>query len=50
MKPEEDAYGQAMLAHYHGKASFEIVERDDSFFSLFSLSTGPPLYFSEYSD
>jgi 2-polyprenyl-3-methyl-5-hydroxy-6-metoxy-1,4-benzoquinol methylase len=45
--PEEDAYGQAMLAHYKGEQSFEIVELDDGYFSV---SGGAPTYFSEYSN
>ena len=48
MKPEEDAYGQALLAHYQGKPSFEIVERDDGYFDVSSYGTRT--YFSEYSD
>lgn len=43
MAPRDDAYGEALRAHYRGEESFEIVERDDGFF-------GPPgdpaLYFS----
>ena len=46
MKPEEDAYGQAMLAHYHCNPSFEIVERDDGYFDVSSY--GSTTYFSEY--
>ena len=46
MKPEEDAYGQEIWAQYNGKESFEIVERDDGYFS----TSQPELYFSEYED
>jgi SAM-dependent methyltransferase len=45
MMPEEDAYGQAMLAYYHGKLSYEIVELDDGYISI---SGGSSTYFSEY--
>ena len=48
MKPEEDAFGQAMLAHYHGNPSFEIVERDDGYFDVSSY--GSTTYFSGYPD
>jgi len=41
----EDAYGQELWAYFNGKASFEIVERDDGFFDV---SLGPELYFSSY--
>jgi SAM-dependent methyltransferase len=27
MRPEEDAYGQAMLDHFHGKEAWEVVEQ-----------------------
>lgn len=47
LKPEEDAYGQEIWAYYKDRESFEIVERDDGYFST---STGPELYFSEYED
>jgi len=30
MKPEEDAYGQEIWAHFNGRESYEIVERDDA--------------------
>jgi len=43
MRPEEDAYGQAMLDHFRGKEAWEIVERDDGFFMI---SAGPELYFA----
>jgi len=47
LQPEQDAYGQALRAHYCGKNSFEIVERDDGYFSV---SYGAKLYFSTYND
>lgn len=47
LKSEEDAYGQEIWAYYKDRESFEIVERDDGYFSI---STGPELYFSEYED
>ena len=46
MKPEEDAFGQGLWAHYHGKESFEIVERDDGYIDAMS----PMAYFSEHKD
>jgi len=46
MKPEEDAFGQGLWAHYHGKESFEIVERDDGYIDAMS----PMAYFSEHRD
>jgi SAM-dependent methyltransferase len=45
LKPMEDAYGQEVWAHFNGKKSFEIVERNDGYFDV---STGAPSYFSEY--
>lgn len=47
MDPHEDAYGQAMLDYFHGRDAWEIVERDDGFFSI---GAGPELYFSEFED
>jgi SAM-dependent methyltransferase len=47
MKPEEDAYGQELLAYFNGKELIEIVERDDGF-----ISTGLEVayYFSQFKD
>jgi len=45
LSPMEDAYGQELWAHYNGKRSFEIVERD---YGYFDVSLGPELYFSNY--
>lgn len=47
MKPEEDAYGQELLAYFNGKEILEIVERDDGF-----ISTGLEIsyYFSQFKD
>lgn len=39
----EDAYGQAMLDHFHGHGGWEIVEREDGFASI---GAGPELYFA----
>ena len=44
---DEDAYGQAMLDHLDGLATWEIVERDDG---VFSPGAGPALYFSEFPE
>jgi len=46
MKLEEDAYGQEMWAHYNGRKSFEIIERDDDYFDV----AGTKIYFSKYED
>jgi SAM-dependent methyltransferase len=45
LEPHEDAYGQAMLDHLAGRGGWEIVERDDGFFSL---GAGPQLYLSPF--
>lgn len=45
MKPEQDAFGQFLVAHLHGRESYEIIERDDNFISVMT----PELYFSEYA-
>lgn len=45
-KPEEDAFGQALFAHYHKKNGYEIVERDDGYVD----ATPCEAYFTEYSD
>jgi SAM-dependent methyltransferase len=47
VRKHQDAYGQAMLDHLHGKQSWEIVERDDGYFSI---GAGPELYFAEFKD
>jgi SAM-dependent methyltransferase len=47
MRPDEDAYGQAMLDHFHGKEAWEIVERDDGFFMI---GAGPGLYFAPFEE
>ena len=44
---EQDAFGHEILDHFNGMESFEIVERDDGFFSV---SPGAKIYFSEYED
>ncbi len=47
LNPKNDAYGQEIWAFFKGKESFEIVERDDGYFSA---SSGVKIYFSEYID
>ena len=47
MRPEDDAYGQEILAHLLRRESFEVVERDDG---LVGLSSGARAYFSDYED
>lgn len=47
MKPEEDAYGQFLLAYVEGRKSFEVIERDDGFIGL---SANIERYFSSYDE
>lgn len=47
LRPEQDAYGRAMLAHLEGSPSFEIVERDDGYFAP---SSGSTFYFAGPED
>jgi SAM-dependent methyltransferase len=47
LEDHQDAFGHEIYDHYHGKGAYEIVERDDGFFSL---SPGPELYFLEHPD
>lgn len=47
LEHHQDAYGQAILDHLEGRETWEIVERDDGYFSP---GAGPQLYFSEYAD
>jgi len=44
LNPEEDAFGQALLAAYKGEEVHEIVERDDGFVDAMSTR----MYFSDY--
>jgi SAM-dependent methyltransferase len=46
MNLKKDAYGQQVFAYFKGKPSSEIVEREDG---LIGVSTGSPLYFSDYN-
>jgi len=46
MKPEEDAFGQALLAYHSRRESLEIIERDDGYVD--AIETG--IYFSGYED
>ena len=45
MDADEDAYGQAMVDHYEGRQTWEIIERDDGWFGP---SRGNDLYFEPY--
>jgi 2-polyprenyl-3-methyl-5-hydroxy-6-metoxy-1,4-benzoquinol methylase len=45
MQPDQDAFGQMMLAHQRGAEEPEIYERDDGFVSI---GRGPALYFAPY--
>ncbi len=47
MKLNKDAYGQEIWAHFKGKEGYEIVEREDGYFSV---SSGPKTYFSQFND
>ena len=47
MKREKDAYGQLISAFFHGKESYEIVERDDGFAGL---SGGAANYFAGFKN
>ncbi|MFQ6121215.1 MAG: class I SAM-dependent methyltransferase [Methanosarcinales archaeon] len=47
MRPTKDGYGQEIWAYFKAKESFEIIERDDGYFSI---SGGAKTYFSEYKD
>jgi SAM-dependent methyltransferase len=44
MKPEEDAVGQAMLAFYEKRKSFEVIEREDAYFEV----TNTRMYFDDF--
>jgi SAM-dependent methyltransferase len=44
LKPEQDAFGQAVMDHYRGKNAFEIIERSDGHFAT---SSGPTEYLAE---
>ena len=46
MKPNQDAYGQEILAYFNGKDSFEAIERDDKYLDV---SAGSPHYFADYA-
>ena len=46
MKPEEDAFGQALMALYNGRDSFEIIERDDGYFDAIETRA----YFTKYEE
>ncbi|MGD0495283.1 MAG: methyltransferase domain-containing protein [Candidatus Bathyarchaeia archaeon] len=44
---ERDAFGQELWACYKGQNIYEIIERDDGYFSAHQ---SPKVYFSEYAD
>ena len=44
---QQDAFGHEIFDQNQGKGTYEIIERDDGFFSL---SPGPELYFLEHPD
>src|SRR5262249_55018353 len=45
LSPNRDAYGQLVFAHYNGRPSAEVIERDDHWFDL---SAGAPAYFASF--
>ena len=45
LSDRQDAFGHEIYDHFQGQGGYEIVERDDGFFSL---SPGPQLYFLDY--
>jgi SAM-dependent methyltransferase len=45
VKPEHDAFGKELWACYKGQNIYEIIERDDGYFSAHQ---SPKIYFSEY--
>ncbi len=47
LKDWQDAFGHEIYDYFKGKGGYEIVERDDGFFSV---SSGPKLYFLEYEE
>ena len=47
LKDWQDAFGHEIHDYFKGKGGYEIIERDDGFFSI---STGPKLYFLEYEE
>jgi predicted lipoprotein with Yx(FWY)xxD motif len=47
LKDWQDAFGHEIYDYFKEKGGYEIIERDDGFFSL---STGPKLYFLEHDE
>ncbi len=47
MDTRKDAYGQELWAHFRGKRSYELIEREDGFFAL---SGGSSAYFQEFKN
>lgn len=45
MQPDQDAFGQMLLANLRGSREFEVIERDDGFINV---GGGYPLYFAPY--
>src|SRR3990172_2726717 len=45
LRPEQDAFGAAMLAHHRGQHAVEVIERDDGFIDT---SIGPEWYFAPF--
>jgi hypothetical protein len=43
----QDAFGHEIHDYFNGKGGYEIIERDDGFFSV---SSGPKFYFTEYEE
>ena len=47
IKATQDAYGHMMYDHLHNRGGYEIIERNDGFFSI---SAGPKMYFSPFEE
>lgn len=47
MNPEEDAFGQEMLAYWRGDPVVEVIERDDGYVDT---TPGPAIYFATIED
>jgi SAM-dependent methyltransferase len=47
MNPEEDAFGQEMLAYWRGDPVVEVIERDDGYVDT---TPGPAIYFASMED
>ena len=46
MNPEEDAFGQSLLAFHNGSICYQVVERDDGFVDVMEVGA----YFSTFEE